>query len=217
MSPRPRLLVVMAGTATDVGKTWLGARTAAALRARGLTVAARKPAQSFAPGGGATDAEVLAGATGERPERICPRHRWYEVPMAPPMAAAVLGRPPVALDDLVAETTWDGPADIGLVESVGGVASPVADDGDTVGLCRAVGADVAVLVAHAGLGTINDVRLAASALSGFRVIVFLNRFDEGDDLHRRNRSWLADREALRVVTAADALADALAGLAASPG
>ena len=40
------------------------------------------------------DAAVLGAATGESPEEVCPPHRWYEVAMAPPMAAEALGRPP---------------------------------------------------------------------------------------------------------------------------
>ena len=44
------MLVVCAGTHTEVGKTWVGAAVLGDLRARGRTVAARKPAQSFDPG-----------------------------------------------------------------------------------------------------------------------------------------------------------------------
>ncbi|MBV8560261.1 MAG: AAA family ATPase, partial [Acidimicrobiia bacterium] len=58
--PRPERLVLVAGTGTEVGKTWVAARLAEALRARGTRVAARKPAQSFAPDEGPTDAEALA-------------------------------------------------------------------------------------------------------------------------------------------------------------
>ena len=90
--------ILVTGTATEVGKTWFGSRVAAALRSGGRIVAARKPAQSFEPGTGPTDAEVLAAATGEPATTVCPAHRWYEVPMAPPMAASVLGRPEPTLE-----------------------------------------------------------------------------------------------------------------------
>ena len=46
---RPHRLVVVVGTGTDVGKTWVAARLLIDLRAAGVTVAARKPAQSFDP------------------------------------------------------------------------------------------------------------------------------------------------------------------------
>ena len=79
-----------------------------------------------------------------------------------------------------------------LVEGAGGPRSPLADDGDIVDLARALGIGRAVLVADAGLGTINAVRLCVDALTGLDTVVFLNRYDAGEDLHRRNRGWLAD-------------------------
>ena len=59
------------------------------------------------------------------------------------------------------------------------------------------------------LGAINLVRLCVDALRGYRVVVYLNRFDEHDDLQRRNREWLVARELLDVVTDPEALASAL--------
>ena len=86
---RPARLIAVAGTATEIGKTWVTARVVETLRGRGLSVSARKPVQSFGPDElGATDAEVLAAATGEAPQAVCPAHRWYPVPMAPPLAAS---------------------------------------------------------------------------------------------------------------------------------
>jgi dethiobiotin synthetase len=190
-SNRPERLVLVTGTATEVGKTWVGAQLLGALRAAGLTVAARKPAQSFAAGEGPTDAEVLAAASGERAEDVCPPHRSYAVPMAPPMAADVLGLPPVLLEDLVAELVWREDVHVGLVEGVGGPRSPLAGDGDTVDLAAVLDPHLVVLVADAGLGTINAVRLSLTALSSHRVVVVLNRYDGADDLHARNADWLA--------------------------
>ena len=64
-----------------------------------------------------------------------------------------------------------------------------------------------MLVADAGLGTINLVRLSVGALTGVRgVVVFLNRFDRDVDLHRRNLDWLRTREGLEVETDPEALA-----------
>jgi dethiobiotin synthetase len=121
------------------------------------------------------------------------------------MAAEVLGRPPIAMAELVDELRWpDPPPDLGMVESAGGVRSPLAVDGDSVTLVDQLGPDLVVVVAHAGLGTINDVRLSVGALregaAAPPVAVFLNRFDPADDLHERNRAWLAEREDLAVTT-----------------
>ncbi len=190
---RPETLVVVTGTATEIGKTWAGAALLGGLRARGLTVAARKPAQSFAPDEAhPRDADVLAAATGEAPDVVCPPHRSYPVAMAPPMAAAALGLDGFTIADLAAETQWPTGIDVGLVEGAGGPRSPLADDGDTVDLARALRPATVLLVADAGLGTINAVRLSVAPLHDLApVVVFLNRYLEGDDLHRRNRDWLA--------------------------
>jgi dethiobiotin synthetase len=205
--PRPERLVLVVGTGTEVGKTWVACRLARALRRRGLIVAARKPAQSFALGDDPadTDAALLAHATGDHPAAVCPRHRWYPLAMAPPMAAEALGRPPFSVGDLAAELRWGQLADVGAVESAGGVRSPLADDGDTVDLAALIQPDLVVLVADAGLGTINEVRLSITALAGLATVVHLNRYRQADDVHRRNHAWLSGRDGFAVTRSLDEL------------
>jgi dethiobiotin synthetase len=210
---RPSRLILVAGTGTEVGKTWVAARLATAMQQRGLRVVARKPAQSFAPGEGPTDAEVLAAATDDDPETVCPRHRWYEVAMAPPMAADALGRPRVKIADLAAEVDFPDGVDVGLVETAGGVRSPLAHDGDTVDLIAHLKPDAVILVADAGLGTINAVLLSYAALAPVRVHVILNRFHPGDSLHVANRTWLYERFGLDVSVDIDSIAERVAPLA----
>ena len=203
---RPRRLVAVVGTGTDVGKTWVSARLLTGLRAAGLRVAARKPAQSFEPGEdpAGRDAAILGAASGESAEDVCPSHRWYDVAMAPPMAAESLGRPPFRIEDLASELSWPAEAvDVGLVETAGGLRSPLAADGDCLSLCEILAPDVVVLVADAGLGTINAVRLTHDALRSMPaavVVVVMNRFEAAADLQVRNRAWLRSRDALTVVT-----------------
>ena len=192
---RPDRLVVVVGTRTEVGKTWVSARLLRDLRASGLTVAARKPVQSFDADDPLTDAHHLADASGESPTDVCPRHRWYPLAMAPPMAADALARPAFSIEDLVSEIQWPLPApQVAFVESVGGVRSPMASNGDAVALVEILQPDIVLLVADAGLGTINDVTLSLDAIDrGAHVatpVVVLNRFDPADDLHQRNRAWL---------------------------
>jgi dethiobiotin synthetase len=201
---RPEQLLVVTGTATGVGKTWVSHRLLADLRARDVRVAARKPVQSFDPAAGSpTDAEVLAASTGQDPDDICPPHRSYPLALAPPMAADVLGRPPLRLGELLAELTWPDGVEVGVVETIGGVRSPATHDADSAELATALQPDAVLLVAPAGLGTINAVRLSAAALVPLSVTVLLNRYDPADDLHRRNREWLADRDGLPVATNVD--------------
>jgi dethiobiotin synthetase len=206
VTTRPARLVFVAGTGTEVGKTWTAAAVLARLRRGGLHVGARKPAQSFEAGDGPTDADVLAAATGEAPHEVCPPYRWYARALAPPMAADAVGSPPFTVGDLLDELRWPDGVDVGLVEGAGGPRSPIAADGDNVALSSAIAPDLVLLVADAGLGTINAVRMSVAALGEERVVVVLNRFDEHDPLHHRNRDWLSCRDGFDVVTSVEAAA-----------
>jgi len=206
VTARPTQLVFVAGTGTEVGKTWTGAAVLTRLRDMGARVAARKPVQSFDPDAGPTDADVLAAATGEPPHDVCPAHRWYGKPLAPPMAADALGAPPFTVGDLAAELCWPAGVDVGLVEGAGGPRSPLADDGDNVALAHAVAPDLVLLVADAGLGTINAVRMSAHAFAELPVLVALNRYTDDNALHRANRDWLVSRDGFAVVADPDAVA-----------
>ena len=108
--------------------------------------------------------------------------------------------PPFSVDDLVTELAWPPRHRVGLVETVGGPRSPIAADGDSVDLCTALSPDVVVLVADAGLGAVNAVRLSVDVLlTGCApVVVVLNRWD-ATDVQRRNRDWLR-RDGYQVTT-----------------
>lgn len=202
-------VVFVSGTGTEIGKTWVTARLLEMAQEKGVEVAARKPVQSFSPGE-VTDAEVLAAAGGDTLEEIAPKHRWYGAPMAPPMAAEVLGREPFSIADLVQE--MDRPdTGILLVEGAGGPRSPLADDGDSVDLAAALGAERVVIVANAGLGTINACLLSAEAFGGCPVTLFLNRYDDASELHRRNAAWLRETSGLDVTTDIEALFERVTG------
>ena len=229
MSVRPRRLVVVTGTGTEIGKTWVSAALARALRARGWVVSARKPAQSFDPfdpfdpaGAAMHDADVLAEATDENPADVCPPHRNYEVALAPPMAADALGRPGFTVAELAGEVAGSWPphaVDVGIVELAGGFRSPQATSGaegagpagdDCRAFADALAPDVLVVVADAGLGTINSVRstldAAGDAWRGATVVI-LNRFDESSDLHQRNLRWLSHVDGVDVVVSVGELTE----------
>lgn len=200
---RPDRLVVVTGTGTEVGKTWVTSALAAALRSAGVAVAARKPAQSYAPEDQETDASILAGATGETPHAVCPPHRWYPVPLAPPMAADVLDRPRIALSELVEELAWPDSVGVGFVEGAGGLCSPLAHDGDTLALVAHLRPDLVLLVADPALGVVSNVRLASRALGDVPLVVLLNRYRPSDDVHRRSEEWLTAVDRVAVVTSVD--------------
>jgi dethiobiotin synthetase len=221
---RPDQIVLVCGTGTEVGKTWVCTQLLHEVRSRSLQVAVRKPAQSFdidprgASLGGPTDAQVLAAASGESPGEVCLPHRSYPRAMAPPMAAESLGLPPFTVAELVEELAWpDRRVDVGLVETAGGVRSPQACDGDTIDFVHSLRPDLVILVADAGLGTINAVRVSLDVLlpaveklgtapapgSNPRpvpVAVVLDRFEELDEIHRRNLEWLASDGDVEIFT-----------------
>jgi dethiobiotin synthetase len=199
------MLIGVLGTHTEVGKTWVSARLLAQARASGLRVAARKPVQSYEAGATATDAEQLATATGEAITDICPSQRCYPLALAPPMAADLLQRPRILLRELLGEITWPAALDLGLVETAGGPRSPIAHDGDSLDLLKQLRPDRIVLIADAGLGTLNAVRLSLAALAPLQALVFLNRFDAAQELHRLNRQWLMERYDVRVATGVEEL------------
>ena len=204
---RPDAVVFVAGTGTEVGKTWAAAELAQVLRNREYAVAACKPIQSYDPDeAGPTDAAALAAATGQHPDDVCPPEHTYPVPLAPPMAASKLGRICPTVDELAAGCRFGATVDIGLVEGVGGLYSPLASDGHNLDLIERIEPDLVIVVASAALGGIHDSMACTLPLSAYRHAVFLNRFDSRLEVHALNVQWLRDA-GLAVATSLSELAD----------
>jgi dethiobiotin synthetase len=204
---RRPVVVFVAGTGTEVGKTWVAAELARILRDRERVVTACKPVQSYDPDEAApTDAAALAAATGQHPDDVCPPERTYPVPLAPPMAAGKLGRVCPTVDELAAGCRFGATADIGLVEGVGGLYSPLASDGHNLDLIERIEPDLVIVVASAALGGIHDSMACTVPLSAYPHAVFLNRFDPRIDVHALNRQWLHDA-GLAVAISPSELAD----------
>lgn len=147
------------GTDTDVGKTFVGACLAAALRRRGRDVGVMKPAQSgYAPGDPASDAVRLARWAGvdDPPDLVCPFA--YEEPLAPEVAAARAGRPvdPARVRAALAELARRHRHL--LVEGAGGLLVPLAPGWTVADLAVEAGFPLLV-VARPGLGTVNHTLL----------------------------------------------------------
>lgn len=186
-------VVFLTGTATEVGKTWVAAGLAGVLRRQGRKVLACKPVQSYdLDDAGPTDAEVLGAATGQPSHEVCPPERSYPVPLAPPMAAARLGRACPSLDELARACRFADGADVGIVEGVGGLFSPVAADGCNLDLIERLDPRAVVVVAEAGLGAIHAVLACVIPLAARRPLVYLNRFDPADEVQCLNLRWLED-------------------------
>ena len=160
----------IAGAHTDVGKTHVACALIRAARARDLAVDAFKPVVSGFDAADWTDSDPgrLLAALGRplSPEALAAISPWrFAAPLAPPMAAKLEARA-LPLGPIVeAARTWlaASPADLRLVEGVGGLMSPMADGATGLDLMRALGLP-AVLVGGSYLGAISHTLTALEVL-----------------------------------------------------
>ncbi|WP_111651620.1 dethiobiotin synthase [Actinoplanes lutulentus] len=159
-------VVLVTGTDTEVGKTITTAAMAAAAQSAGLRVAVIKPGQTGTNTGAPTDAEVISRLAGTETVRTLAE---YPEPLAPLAAAKVAGLPPLDLSDVVdAIRAEAGKHDLVLVEGAGGLLVPMGlrasgEPWTFADLATTLGADV-IVVARAGLGTLNHTSLTLEAL-----------------------------------------------------
>ncbi|HEY5836566.1 dethiobiotin synthase [Streptomyces sp.] len=156
-------IVVITGTGTEVGKTVATAAVAAASLAQGLSVAVLKPAQTGVGEGEPGDAAEVARLAG--PVTAVELARYPE-PLAPATAARRAGLPPVGPQD-VAEAAAKLAAvhDVVLIEGSGGLLVRYDEQGSTLADAAALLRARVLLVAPAGLGTLNTTALTTQALA----------------------------------------------------
>ncbi len=159
----PRVVLVT-GTDTDVGKTIVTAAFAAALRARGRTVAVYKPTQAGTVGGEG-DVDVVRRLTG-----LDDVHEGVRLvhPMAPVAAAArAQVRLPSLQEHAITVERLAAAHDHVLVEGAGGLLVSLDEDDCTLADLAATLASpcAAVVVSRSGLGTLNHTELTLEALS----------------------------------------------------
>lgn len=155
--------LLITGTDTGVGKTWVGRALGRALSAAGRRVVAIKPVETGCSDATALteDGALLAAATGQA-EPQAALHRFAAL-VAPALAAEAEGAA-IDLDTLLLriEALSEG-ADVLLVEGAGGLLSPITWEWNVVELARALGA-AALVVGVDRLGAINHAQLTLSAL-----------------------------------------------------
>ena len=157
--------VFITGTDTGVGKTIVTAAVAAALTERGVNAGIMKPvATGMDPGGGgASDPNWLACATGvtDPPDLIAPYR--FRVPASPLVAATRDGR---AIDPTLISDAFQALAtrhECVVVEGIGGVLVPLTPDFFVADLAKQMGLPV-LIVARARLGSINHTLLTVECL-----------------------------------------------------
>lgn len=197
------------GTGTDVGKTYVTGLILKKFREQGKRAAYYKAAMSgnerredgtLIPGD-ALHVKTISGIS-QPLEEMCPY--IYETAVSPHLAAKMEGNP-VDLN-LVLEN-FDrvcGEYDYVTAEGSGGILCPLRFDGQSLWLedfitARDMGC---LIVADAGLGTINAVVLTAEYMKSrgipARAIIF-NHYQEDNPLHEDNRMMCEHMTGLKVV------------------
>jgi dethiobiotin synthetase len=160
-------VVLVTGTGTEVGKTVTTAALATVLRARGTEPTVVKIAQTGVADGDPGDVDEVRRLAGEMPTLELVR---LPDPLAPDAAARRAGvtLPPVAVHaKRIGELALEHP--VVLVEGSGGLLVRLDSRGGTLAdvgtALRYKGTSCGVLlVARAGLGTLNEAALTAEAL-----------------------------------------------------
>ncbi|WP_440764838.1 dethiobiotin synthase [Natronorubrum sp. DTA7] len=158
MSETPTTIAIV-GTGTGIGKTVVTAGVTRWLREEGIDARAIKPAQTGYPPD--DDAGFVAEACREDEAATCPR--YLEPALAPRVAAAEADEELTydsiltACEDAIAETA------LPIVEGIGGLRVPLAEDREVIDLVADLDA-TAVVVTRSGLGTLNHTALSIEAL-----------------------------------------------------
>ncbi|MPZ96634.1 MAG: ATP-dependent dethiobiotin synthetase BioD [Propionibacteriales bacterium] len=157
--------VVVTGTDTGVGKTVVTAALARGYADRGLRVAVLKPTQTGVLPGEAGDVDVIARLSGVRD---VVEHVRLPEPLAPDTAGRRAG---TAMPTVQAHADRIAGLDteVALVEGAGGLLVRLDDRSGTIAdlalaLCRADVPVAVVVVARAGLGTLNHAALTVEVL-----------------------------------------------------
>ncbi|POX51894.1 dethiobiotin synthase [Streptomyces sp. Ru72] len=155
-------VLVITGTGTEIGKTVTTAAVAAVAVAAGRSVAVLKPAQTGVRPDERGDADEVARLAGAVTTRELAR---YPEPLAPATAARRAGTAPVRPHEVAeAAAKLAVEHDLVLVEGAGGLLVRFDDEGGTLAdAARLLGAPLLV-VAPAGLGTLNSAELTVREL-----------------------------------------------------
>ncbi|NUU22616.1 MAG: ATP-dependent dethiobiotin synthetase BioD [Streptomycetaceae bacterium] len=204
-------VLVITGTGTEVGKTVTTAAVAAAAVAVGRSVAVLKAAQTGVTPDERGDAEEVARLAGAVTTAEVAR---YPEPLAPATAARRAGLPPVRPHEIAeAAAKLAAEHDLVLVEGAGGLLVRFDEAGGTLADVAELMTAPVLVVASAGLGTLNTTELTARELRGRRLDllgVVIGSWPEAPDLASRcNVADLPDAAGAPLLGAVPAGAGAL--------
>lgn len=185
--------LLVTGTDTGVGKTMVAAALITALRARGVRAVGFKPVETGVTIEEEPDSALLARASREQSKWVKPLLQLSE-PLAPAVAAERAGMR-LDTDEIearIAQLRRDGYTVV--VEGAGGVMVPFTWGYTALDLAQACSLD-AVVVARAGLGTLNHVAMTVMILRSrgipIRGVVLNGRKPQPDLAESTNPASLA--------------------------
>lgn len=202
-------MLFVVGTGTDVGKTYVTGLMMKKLRENGYSAGYYKAAMSgnrrrsdgsLIPGD-AVCVKELAGIS-QPVEDMCPY--VYEAAVSPHLAAEMEGNPVDMESVLSGLRKLRERYEYITMEGSGGILCPIRFDGTELWLAdviRACGAGC-ILVADAGLGTINQTGLTAYYMRSLGIQlkgIILNRYRAGDRMHEDNRKMCEYLTGVRVI------------------
>lgn len=155
----------IAGTDTEIGKTFSACALLHAARRQGLSALAMKPVAAGTEADGENDdvRRLLAAASVAAPRELVNPY-LFSPPIAPHIAAAEAGRPIKAAVIRHAFQELKPLAEVLIVEGVGGWRVPLGDDFDAADLARELGLPV-ILVVGMRLGCISHALLTAESIA----------------------------------------------------
>lgn len=155
--------MVLTGTGTGVGKTVVTAAVAALALSKRRSVAVLKPAQTGLEPGEPGDVDEVTRLAG--PEVTTWELARFPDPLAPATAARRAGIMPVTPKQAAAAAVeLSRGHDLVLVEGAGGLLVPMDDQGGTLADVAWSAAAPVLIIANAGLGTLNETALTAEVL-----------------------------------------------------
>ena len=183
--------LLVTGTDTGIGKTWVSALLVKELRKGGSATVGLKPVSS----GSREDAERLWEASGGALDLDVINPWWFQTPVAPLVAKRIEGRE-LPIESLVEHIHQVRDAhDFTIVEGVGGWEVPIGEGYSFPDYAKALGFPVLVVAAN-WLGALNHTLLTVKAIqaAGLECVgVILNHLEaERDVAATTNRAILEE-------------------------
>lgn len=197
--------IFITGTGTDIGKTYVTALLAKSLVQKGINAGYYKAAISGAESIEESDAGYVKKISGINQETETLLSYLYKNPLSPHLSARIEGNP-VELEKVKKdfETVLKSHEYV-FVEGSGGVVCPIRLDEKCFimleDIVKSLELDT-IIVADAGLGTINAVVLTVSYLreKGINVRgIILNNYDENSLMHKDNLFMIEKLTDVKVV------------------